>query len=97
MKRVSQLTGHGIPDPIMTSAKSLSDLFDYLTRASNPKPKKLAHQLLTKEDIINLPNVHIMGRRETPVDKDKQFGRWKIIESELQSRGLPVLSRSRPL
>jgi hypothetical protein len=64
-------------------------------RASTSKPKALADHLLTKHDVVGLPNVHVMARRETPVDKDKQFGRWKMIEAELQSKGLPVLSKSR--
>lgn len=69
-------------------------IYKYLSRNSTPKPKKLADHLLVKQDLVNLPNVHIMSRRETPVDKDKGVGRWKIIESELKSKGLPVLSKS---
>ncbi len=37
------------------------------------------------------PNVMILSRRETPVDKEKEVGRWKLIERELRARGLPVL------
>jgi len=37
------------------------------------------------------PNVMVLTRRETPVDKEKEVGRWKVIERELQARGLPVL------
>lgn len=70
-------------------------VYNYLIRNSNPKPKKLADGLLRKQDLVSLPNVHIMARRETPVDKDKQLGRWKVIAAELESKGLPVLSKSR--
>jgi hypothetical protein len=37
------------------------------------------------------PNVMVLHRRETPVDKEKEVGRWKVIKQELTSRGLPVL------
>lgn len=33
----------------------------------------------------------VLSRRETPVDKEKEVGRWKVIERELKARGLPVL------
>ncbi|KIW16856.1 hypothetical protein PV08_04046 [Exophiala spinifera] len=37
------------------------------------------------------PNVMVLSRRETPVDKEKEIGRWKVIARELQAKGLPVL------
>lgn len=70
-------------------------IYTYLLRSSSPKAEKLADALLKKKDLVNLPNVHIMARRETPIDKDKRLGRWKVIEAELQRKGLPVLSNSR--
>lgn len=39
------------------------------------------------------PNVMVLPRRETPVDKEKEVGRWKVIEQELIERGLPVLGK----
>ena len=69
-------------------------IYKYLSQNSSPKKKTLADHLLAKQDVISLPNVHIMSRRETPVDKDKRLGRWKIVEAELKSKGLPVLSKS---
>lgn len=39
------------------------------------------------------PNVMVLPRRETPVDKEKEIGRWKVIEQELIERGLPVLGK----
>jgi hypothetical protein len=62
-------------------------------QALKPKPKNLAETLATKTDLASLPNVKIMGRRETPVDKEMAVGRWKVIEAELRSKGLPVLGR----
>ena len=65
----------------------------YQLGAIKPKPKTLAEALAMNMELASLPNVKIMGRRETPVDKDKAVGRWKVIEAELKSRGLPVLGR----
>jgi hypothetical protein len=62
--------------------------------AIKPRPKNLAETLATKTELASLPNVKIMSRRETPVDKEKAVGRWKIIEAELRSRGLPVFGRA---
>jgi hypothetical protein len=38
-------------------------------------------------------NVEMQGRRRTPIDKEKELGRWKVIEQELRSRDLPVVGR----
>jgi len=40
-----------------------------------------------------MPNVEIFPRRHTPIDKEKEVGRWKVIERELQKKGLPVTGR----
>lgn len=40
--------------------------------------------------IAELPNVQIVDRRYTPIDKEKEVGRWKIIEKELIVRDLPI-------
>ena len=37
-----------------------------------------------------LSNVHISGRRRTPIDVEKEKGRWKVIERTLREKGLPV-------
>ncbi|EXJ80694.1 hypothetical protein A1O3_06978 [Capronia epimyces CBS 606.96] len=52
---------------------------------TSAKPKKAAQPLPLG------PNVMVLSRRETPVDKEKEVGRWKVIERELRARGLPVL------
>ena len=71
----------------------MSDLLKHLVAASKPKPKKLAESLVADETLSSLPNVKIMDRRMTPIDKEKEIGRWKIIEEELTQRGLPVTGR----
>lgn len=97
MKRASQLTGLRISDHRLTSAKTLGQLFGYLREEGKPKPKTLADQLVQKQSLVKLPNVQIMSRRETTVDREKRLGRWKVIEAELQSKGLPGLSKDLPV
>lgn len=58
--------------------------------AQPPKPKKLIEEIEASGILKDLPNVQVFPRRVTPVDKEKMVGRWKIIERELQKRGLPV-------
>lgn len=90
IKRISQLTGHLIPDPTLTSLTTISKLLHHLLQASKPKPKKLAGMLNEDKAFRQLPNVKIMRRRETPIDREIEIGRWKVIERELEARGLPV-------
>ena len=90
-----QLTGIRIPDPVLGGAETLRSIYIYQLEALKPKPKKLADVLVKKADLADLPNVKIMTRRYTPVDKEKEVGRWKVIEAELKRRGLPVLGHQR--
>lgn len=87
-----QLTGRRVPDPTIDQIKVVGNLVEYLTE--KPKPKKLAELLTSKPDLASMPNVQIFDRRHTPIDKEKEVGRWKVIERELQKRGLPVTGRS---
>lgn len=83
-----QLTGVRIPDPSIDDINSAKALLGFLVK--KPKAKKLAQSLMADENLQNLPNVKIMDRRYTPIDKEKQVGRWKVIEKELKRQGLPV-------
>lgn len=87
-----QLTGTRIPDPIIATIHDVHSLYAYLLQP--PKPKKLAQTLLLDERITSLPNVKVYPRRVTPIDKDHAVGRWKVIETELVKRGLPVVGRA---
>lgn len=58
--------------------------------ATPPKPKKLAQVLSADDRLTTLPNVRLFDRRFTPIDREKEVGRWKVIERELERRGLPV-------
>ncbi|KAL2067340.1 hypothetical protein VTL71DRAFT_1765 [Oculimacula yallundae] len=88
LKRFMQLTGIRIPDAHLGSSKTASALLKYLI--VQPKPRKLVDALSQKEDLVSLPNVSIFPKRITPVQVERSLGRWKIIEEELQQRGLPV-------
>ncbi|MCJ1464821.1 hypothetical protein MMC07_003435 [Pseudocyphellaria aurata] len=88
IKRVMQLTGVRIPDSSIDNLNSAKALFGFLVK--KPKPKKLAHSLIADENLQALRNVKIIDRRYTPIDKEKQVGRWKVIEEELTRQGLPV-------
>ncbi|KAF2210265.1 hypothetical protein CERZMDRAFT_99682 [Cercospora zeae-maydis SCOH1-5] len=88
IKRTMQLSGKRIPDIQMNSAQSLNDLYEaFKTR---DKPKKLAQAPQVQELASTLPNVTVHKWRRTPIHKEKQIGRWKIIEEELLKRDLPV-------
>ena len=87
-----QLTGIRIPDPAISNIHTSLDLFNH--HLEKPKPKKLAETLMAVNNSLALPNVQIMDRRYTPIDKEKEVGRWKVIESELKKRGLPVTRNS---
>ncbi|KAL8831710.1 MAG: hypothetical protein Q9191_000720 [Dirinaria sp. TL-2023a] len=88
LKRVMQLTGHRIPDPAIQDINSAKALVGQLVR--KPKPKKLAERLTANGELSNLPNVKLRERRWTPIDKEKEVGRWKVIEEELRKRDLPI-------
>ncbi|KIN02020.1 hypothetical protein OIDMADRAFT_103267 [Oidiodendron maius Zn] len=87
LKRTMQLTGIRIPDPVIRSSNTAEALLRHLI--TPPKPTKLAEALKQRPDLVELPNVSIFGRRQTPVDKERKLGRWKVIEEELKKRGLP--------
>ncbi|KAG4429057.1 hypothetical protein IFR05_015461 [Cadophora sp. M221] len=88
LKRMMQLTGIRIPDAHLKSSKTASTILKLLIIP--PKPRKLVDALSQKEDLVTLPNVSIFASRITPVDKERSLGRWKVIEKELEARGLPV-------
>ncbi|KAI1951932.1 hypothetical protein LOZ57_001345 [Ophidiomyces ophidiicola] len=95
LKRASQLTGYRIPDPELRSMTRVSRLCDFLTAATKPEPEKLADILIAEGKYASLPNVKIFDRRQTPIDHEKEIGRWKIITQELTKRQLPVTGRAK--
>ena len=88
VKRIMQLTGYRLSDADINNAKTVADILGHL--ATPPKARRLIEALAQKQSLFELPNVKIYGRRVTPVDKERDVGRWKVIEEELSKRGLPV-------
>ena len=92
MRRIVELTGVHIPDPLIHRSQSIAFLISELTR---PKaPTTLFQSLASDERLSSLKNVNFASRRVTPVDKEVRVGRWKIIEAELRKRHLPVTGRA---
>ncbi|RFU27593.1 hypothetical protein B7463_g8760, partial [Scytalidium lignicola] len=87
-KRTVQLTGIRIPDHAIQSSKTVKDFLSHLV--TPPKPRVLAEVLSQKEELLTLPNVNVYSRRITSIDQERALGRWKVIEKELEARGLPV-------
>ncbi|KAK6429578.1 hypothetical protein LTR95_014274 [Oleoguttula sp. CCFEE 5521] len=88
MKRVFQLTSHRLPDAVVSTASTPIDLYHaYITK---PAPKKLAQTKELNKVKVSVPNVTVYSKRRTPIDKEKEVGRWKVIEEELLRRNLPV-------
>ena len=88
IKRVMQRTGTKLSDRFVQQCNNVGMLYDKLIEED--KPKKLAEQMEQDPKLAPLPNVKIHTRRISPIDKEKEVGRWKVIEQELTERGLPV-------
>ena len=52
--------------------------------------EKLAQTLEINKQLTKLPNVQLMDRRYTPIDRHQELGRWKVIVNELKQRDLPI-------
>lgn len=81
-----QLTGIRIPDAAIKSSNTAKSLLNILI--TPPKPRKLAEALEQKDDLIQLQNVKIYQARRSFYDKEEDIGRLKVIEEELQARGI---------
>ncbi|QIW95711.1 hypothetical protein AMS68_001229 [Peltaster fructicola] len=88
-EKIRQLTkGCRISDFDMSKATR----FEHVYRAMStiPEAKKLTQAAPVKVLRTQLPNVTVHTKRQTPIDKEKDIGRWKIIEAELERRNLPI-------
>ncbi|CCU81632.1 hypothetical protein BGHDH14_bgh03879 [Blumeria hordei DH14] len=93
IKRMMQLSGIRIPDNVITSAETIRALLNHIVKP--PKSHKLLETLSQNEELLGLPNVSVFPRRITLCDKEKAVGRWKLIESEFEARGLTPISATR--
>lgn len=97
--RFQKTTGIRLSDPFLNSLANptfehtISSVVEHMIAEQRPKPRTTYEELLRNEELTSQPNVVLLPRRETPVDKEKSVGRWKVIERELKNRGLPVLGR----
>ena len=82
------MTGIRVADSALNSTRTVQALLSHLI--TPPKPRKLFEALAQKDELTSLPNVEIFAQRVTPIDKERAVGRWKVIEKELEERGLPV-------
>ncbi|KAL9112979.1 MAG: hypothetical protein Q9227_002844 [Pyrenula ochraceoflavens] len=94
LKRISQLTGHSFPDHDLSSLLTLHDVLQYTTKAANPKPTRVSGHLRAERDLTALKNVRIRKKRHTTVEKERQLGRLKVIEQELEKKGLPAFAKT---
>lgn len=60
----------------------------YIQKALEPKPKKLAEHLAGSHRLQNLANVKVFAKRQKRSDRDEELGRKKVIANELRERGL---------
>jgi hypothetical protein len=91
LKRVLQLTGIRIPDSAIQPSKTAGNFLSHLIKP--PKPRKLAEAI--PPQLKGLRNVKVSKERVTPIHKEQQVGRWKLIQEELKDRGLPVTGHSK--
>ena len=87
MKRLSQLTGHYLPDPLIHSSATIEAALQYVHNVITPKPK-LAVRLSNDPTLQTLPNVKVFDRRYRPEDTDYALGRKKVIDAALRESGL---------
>lgn len=88
-----QLTGHAIPDIKLLHVHCAGQLLALIV--APPPPRTVYEAVQQRGELSKLPNVTIHEKRRTPVDEAKSVGRWKIIEEELNRRGLPVLGKDK--
>lgn len=80
-----QLTGNRIPDIVINNAKTLSHLLRAFGAKETPAKLRDTREL---QQLDHVANVQVHRTRRTPVDKDKEIGRWKLIQDELSARDL---------
>lgn len=75
-KRLLHLTGHSLPDALLTRARILSDLYTPLL--SKPRPRKLAEELAPL--VADIPNVKLWGKKRVGLEKELEIGRARKVD-----------------
>ncbi|WPH02832.1 Hypothetical protein R9X50_00570000 [Acrodontium crateriforme] len=88
VKRILQITGKRLSDPVVSRATTVEDLYN--AYRAPIVPKKLHQQPQIKEVKVSIPNVKVHKKKQTTMHQEQEIGRWKIIEQELEKRRLPV-------
>jgi hypothetical protein len=65
-------------------------MLSHLRTAVKPKPTKVFEKIRAENKLPRLPNVKLYPKRVTEEMKEREVGRWKVIEFALAERGLPV-------
>lgn len=83
-----QVTGKRVPDSVVSRATTVEDLYNaYKTPVA---PKKLHQQPQMKEVKVSIPNVKVHRKKQKMMHQERAIGRWKVIEQELEKRGIPT-------
>jgi hypothetical protein len=80
-------TGRRVPDSSLHRCVDAGSLYKLLTEKRRKKTN-LA-EIITEEQILNMPNVKFSNFKRGKFVKDIDEGRWKVIRRELEARGLP--------
>jgi hypothetical protein len=82
-------TGLRVSDIALSRSSTAGQLFEHFW--TPPVPTKLADRLILDNVLPSFPNVKVVPKKVSGIDKQKAVGRWKVIEQELLDRGLPVV------
>lgn len=87
-----QLTGNRVPDILISNAKDFQQL--HKAFATKEAPKKL-HDTRELQQLGDVANIQVHASRRTRVHRDKEIGRWKLIEEEMNVRNMPTRGMSK--
>ncbi|EHK98612.1 hypothetical protein M7I_5553 [Glarea lozoyensis 74030] len=88
LKRVFRLTGVKFPDSQVQNLHTVRFILSKMLK--KPEPTKLVGVLTRNVDLKALSNVSISPTRITKTAKSKKLGELKLINAELERKGLPV-------
>lgn len=76
----------------MSDAKTWRDVYESVKEREAPKKLVDSKQV---EQLREGSNVTVYARRRSMHQKEDEIGRWKLIERELEERGLPLYTGSK--